>query len=200
MTQEQLLLPLRCLQVVECSDQSSDGKKDEACSQKRTKCPRNGDSKGGHIVRFDDGQRKKDFGQTLREIRVSRGFDQKRASKILGVSRRNLRRWENGHSVPTKTTQQGAIRALKGIPQEPSRSKVISAERRHHIAWEKGRGWFMRVTIIWSSKSVGKRIKVRLKTRDLEEAIKRRDVVLAGYKAMGFSTGVKGELTIRPKG
>ena len=44
----------------------------------------------------------------------------------------------------------------------------------------------MRITILHNNKQVGKRIKVRLKTRDLQEAIARRDVILSSYRVMGF--------------
>jgi len=45
----------------------------------------------------------------------------------------------------------------------------------------------MRVTIQVGKKVVGKRIKVRLKTNDIQEAVRTRDVVLSSYKVMGFS-------------
>ncbi|MBV33104.1 MAG: hypothetical protein CMK36_06650 [Porticoccaceae bacterium] len=71
--------------------------------------------------------------------------------------------------------------------------------KEHHVSWEEGRGYFLRVTVIWSTKVVGKRIKVRLRTRDLDEAIARRDTIIAAYCALGFETGLKGELTLKPK-
>lgn len=71
--------------------------------------------------------------------------------------------------------------------------------REHHVSWEEGRGFFLRITVIWSRKVVGKRIKVRLRTKDLDEAIARRDVIIAAYCSLGFEIGLKGELTLVPK-
>jgi len=71
--------------------------------------------------------------------------------------------------------------------------------KNHHVSWEAGRGYFLRVTVNSSNKVVGKRIKVRLRTKDLEEAIAKRDVIIAAYCALGFETGLKGELTLKPK-
>jgi len=95
--------------------------------------------------------------------------------------------------------QTRILRTLQSAAVDPSPGKIAGARRNHHIDWEKGRGWFMRVTINVSSKTVGKRIKFRLKTRDMEEAIKRRDVVFSSYKAIGFEVDAKGVVTVRKR-
>lgn len=58
----------------------------------------------------------------------------------------------------------------------------------------------MRVTFSTDKKTVGKRVKVRLKTRDIQEAIARRDVILSSYRVLGFQMSKIGGLVMKPKG
>lgn len=129
---------------------------------------------------------KKTFAETLRSTRISRGYSQRKAGKIISKTSRTIRSMENGTATPPEAAQKMILSALRRSPVKPSDSKLRNTGRAHHVSWEKGRGWFMRITILHNNKQVGKRIKVRLKTRDLQEAIARRDVILSSYRVMGF--------------
>lgn len=61
----------------------------------------------------------------------------------------------------------------------------------HHLYFERHKGWMMRVTVQIGKKVVGKRIKFALKTRDREEAEKRRDVMILGLKRLGLTVRVR---------
>lgn len=57
----------------------------------------------------------------------------------------------------------------------------------HHLIWDKVKGWETRFTIDMGKKRVGKRIRVRLKTRDLNDAMVRRDLVLGLCRQFGLT-------------
>ena len=130
---------------------------------------------------------KKSFAFKLRAARKARGFCQWKAGRAVSKSRCTINQWESGRFTPSKVIQEAVLREIRGSKEPPSFQFLRKAGRTHHIAWEKGRGWFMRVTIQVGKKVVGKRIKVRLKTNDIQEAVRTRDVVLSSYKVMGFS-------------
>jgi hypothetical protein len=132
-------------------------------------------------------EKKDSFAYILRAARKSRGFCQWRAGRAVSKSARSIKNWESGRFTPSEVVQAAILREIRGSKESPSFHYLRKAGRTHHIAWEKGRGWFMRVTIQVGKKVVGRRIKVRLKTRDIDEAVRTRDVVLSSYKVMGFS-------------
>ena len=136
------------------------------------------------------------FGTELRLARESKGYTQSVAARVLGVRRRTVIRWELEATQPEPGDQRGIIETIRESREAPSARRIAYARRHHHIDWENGRGWFMRVTLNVSAKVVGRRIKFRLRTRDIEEAIKRRDVIFSSYKAIGFKVDSKGVVTV----
>ena len=136
------------------------------------------------------------FGTELKLARESKGYTQRIAAKILNVRRLTITRWESEKSQPDARDQETIISAIREAREAPSARRIAHARRHHHIDWENGRGWFMRVTFNVSAKVVGRRIKFRLRTRDIEEAIKRRDVIFSSYKAIGFKVDSKGVVTV----
>ena len=139
------------------------------------------------------------FGLRFRAKREAKGYSQAAAAEILGMTTRAIERWEAGHRTPPRRAQVRFLRSLEKSTVPPSPGRIAGARRNHHIDWEKGRGWFMRLTISLDAKRVGKRIKFRLKTRDIEEAIKRRDVVFSAFKALGFHVTQSGLIVPKTK-
>lgn len=127
------------------------------------------------------------FAASLIAARKARGFTQRKAALIVSKTDQAISDWETGKYEPCLVTQNGVLAAIKESIQPPSLHFLRKAGRLHHISWEKDRGWFLRVTIQVGKKVVGSRIKVRLRTYDINEAIRARDVVLSSYKVMGFS-------------
>ena len=140
-------------------------------------------------------ENKNSFRSKLEAARKSRGFSQLKAGLVVSKARCTINAWEKGRFTPSKVIQKAILDALRDPKEPPTFQSLRDAKKTHHVAWEKDRGWFMRVTIQVGTRVVGKRIKVRLKTTDILEAIRTRDVVLSSYKVMGFNvanvTGTK---------
>lgn len=66
-------------------------------------------------------------------------------------------------------------------------SDTSAARDDHHLIFDKQKGWETRLTIDMGPKVVGKRIRVRLKTRDLEDAKARRDLVIGLCRKFGLT-------------
>lgn len=64
-------------------------------------------------------------------------------------------------------------------------------EGAHHLTFERHKGWTLRVTIQRGQKVVGKRLKFYLKTRELAEAEKARELVLATLRRLGLTVKLR---------
>ena len=65
--------------------------------------------KGARLVRKDG----KNFGQRLREARISAGYSQSELEEISGIPKARLSRYENGHVAPSIQTLERLATALK---------------------------------------------------------------------------------------
>lgn len=141
----------------------------------------------GHGVRFSAPlERKLSFGENIEKQRIAVGLTQAEAAKLVPISARTWRRWETDDVTPPLRTQAAAFKVLDKAAPEPSKKRKAKLRKSHHLYWEKHKGWFTRVTISMGTKVVGKRVKIRLYTKDETTAIERRPVVIAAYKKLGL--------------
>jgi len=104
------------------------------------------------------------------------------ASEIARMPYRTLKQWMSPRARPDVSRVKGVMQAVEN--HSLTRLRV---QESHHLYHDKGRGWETRFTIQWSEKEVGRRIKRRLGTHDLLEAIRIRDVIVDEYRKLGFT-------------
>ncbi len=126
------------------------------------------------------------FRESFAALRKTLGLDQKTAAELVQVAERTVRRWESGTAEPPEIVQRTALDALRRGRKAPSKRRLDALAKSHHLHWEEHKGWMLRLTINVGSKIVGKRVKVRLRTYALEEAKKRRELVIASYRTLGI--------------
>lgn len=146
---------------------------------------------GRESQKMTEGKTGSQFPVEFARIRKAMGYSQRQAAAILGRSERTVRGWESGTSPDDDLVQVGILIRLRTSRQAPSQRKREALKRSHHIYWEEGRGWVMRFTLEINRKLVGKRIKIRLRTHCLEEAIKRRELIVLQYRKLGFKVSVR---------
>lgn len=131
--------------------------------------------------------KKETFPQALVRERKRHGYTQEVAAGILQIGTATLERWETGKIAPKPATQTGAIAALRTSHAAPGKAKLDEVKKAHHLDWEQGKGWRLRVTVDVGKKVVGKRICLRLGTYVLEEAMQRKRVILALLAKLGLT-------------
>jgi DNA-binding XRE family transcriptional regulator len=146
----------------------------------KTKSRQNGESS-------DASGEKESFRQSLVRQRKRHGFTQADAAEILQIGKRTLERWESEEIEPSKAVQIGAIAALRASKTAPGKAKLEEMKQVHHLDWEQGKGWRLRVTVDVGKKVVGKRISLRLGTYVLEEAMQRKKVIVALLTKLGLT-------------
>jgi len=82
-------------------------------------------------------------------------------------------------------------RQLLLFSREDGGDILPAAEGGHHLTYERHKGWVLRVTIQRGQKVVGKRLKFYLKTRELAEAEKARELVLATLRRLGLTVKLR---------
>ncbi|MBB5351369.1 hypothetical protein HNR46_001605 [Haloferula luteola] len=121
----------------------------------------------------------------LSEIIKLTGVAISRAAEICGFEESTFRKWFSGRRSPAKATVLAAIHSL-----ESSDYMRIRLEEVHHIKRKPSGLYQMRATIDRGPKLVGVRITQGLGTRDLREALERRDLIIAALeKAERISNG-----------
>ncbi len=53
------------------------------------------------------------------------------------------------------------------------------AEKSHHLSWDQKKGWKLKITIDRGPKITGKQVQEWMRTRDLKEAIARKELIIA---------------------
>jgi len=174
---DQLTLSLGFIRRIICASAEATRQNGEST---KSKTRQNGDT--------GEGSREKvTFAQSLVRERKRHGYTQEVAAVILQIGKRTLERWEAGEIEPSKAVQLGAIAALRTSHAAPGKAKLDEVKKAHHLDWEQGKGWRLRVTVDVGKKVVGKRICLRLGTYVLEEAMQRKRVILALLAKLGLS-------------
>lgn len=145
------------------------------------------DIKTGNGFRFQEGVPENGpFCESLAALRRAFGMNQMKAAELVQVTDRTIRLWESGTVTPAEIVQKGALAALRHGRNPPSKRRLDALARNHHLHWEEHKGWMLRLTINVGSKIVGKRVKIRLRTFVLDDAKKRRELVIASYRTLGI--------------
>lgn len=139
------------------------------------------------------------FAQTLAALRDSRELTIFEIAEKVRKTKRTVDYWLAGTVVPDVATRQQVIAVLSDPCDTPSAVTRKRVAASHHLIWDKQKGWEMRVTVEISKKVVGKRLRERLKTRNLAEAIARRDLIVANMKQLGLHIVDRRQKTQKPR-
>jgi len=131
-------------------------------------------------------EKKVSFAQSLAALAKQREFTVEEIAERVGRVKRTVSFWMSGKVTPAESVQQHVIAMLSSPTADPSRRVRDRAERSHHLIWDKQKGWEVKVTFDLGPKLKGKRIRERLKTRDLAEAIARKDILTANWRRLGL--------------
>jgi hypothetical protein len=109
-------------------------------------------------------------------------------AEIVRHPTRSVERWITGKVVPSDARQKEVLAAF----ESPLTPLSIRKLKEHNLTWDKTkRRWVLRITVDLGKKLVGKRIVIRLKTKNARIAMDHREAILAGYREIG--------LTVRPR-
>jgi len=183
---DQLTLSLNFIRRIICSAAEAKSPQNDGTTRFKSR------KKTGAESHHNDGAgsapvKKESFAQTLVRERKRHGFTQTDAAQILQIGTATLERWETEKITPKPATQLGAIAALRTSKISPGKAKLEEVKQAHHLDWEQGKGWRLRVTVDVGKKVVGKRLSLRLGTYVLEEAMQRKRVILALLTKLGLT-------------
>ena len=139
------------------------------------------------------------FAQSLAAIRSEREMTIIEIAEKTRQATRTVQRWLAGKTVPEASFRKHVLRILSDPNGEPSARTRRRVEQSHHLIWDKQKGWEMKVTVNVGKKVVGKRIRERLKTRCLAEAIARRDLIVGNMKKLGLTIEDRRQKTRKPR-
>lgn len=144
--------------------------------------------------------KKTEWAKSFATTRLALGLSQEKAAKAVQTATRNVQRWEAGATEPPSASQAGILSTLRKSQQAPSKRKRAAAARTHHIYLDRSKGWVLRCTISRGAKLVGLRQKRVLKTRRLDEAKRRAELIIAEWKTMGLSVCLRMQKSAADKG
>lgn len=117
----------------------------------------------------------------LSQLLEAVGLNKTQAAGIIGVDRGTLGRWFSSRRSPEFRSVENAIRRVVEHPLTRAKAGEL-----HHLYYEKSRGWLFRYTLEVNRRMVGQRMKARLRTHDLREAIERRKILVDQFEKLGF--------------
>lgn len=126
------------------------------------------------------------FAESIAAVRKERGYTIYECAELTRHPSKTMENWSAGHRSPSRQIQEQVLRDLRNPDNPPSAKVRRTAEESHHLIWDKQKGWEVKVTFDLGPKRVGKRHRRRLKTRDLEEAIERKDILIADWRSLGL--------------
>lgn len=124
--------------------------------------------------------------EILKILRKEIGYTYGEIAAVLAVHPETVKSWLYGRHIPNESTRFRIIETFTNPKLKPASKTLRLVKNTHHMHWEQERGWTVRFTITLNKKLIGQRRKIRLRTHNLEEALKRRDIALDCYKNLGF--------------
>lgn len=142
--------------------------------------------KGANLAQLTERFRGMKTAQIIALIRENDGYTLQEISAILAHPLGTIRNWSTGRNSPSEATRFRIIETFSDPKVQPPSKVLRTIKETHHMHWEKERGWTVRITLTLNNKFVGKRRKIRLRTHNLDEAVKRREIAIACFTNLGF--------------
>lgn len=128
------------------------------------------------------------FLQLIKNLRDVDGYTVREMAEISRSPQRTIDDWITGKANPSEGRQKEFADSF----ESPLTPVSIRKLKEHNLTWDgTKRRWVLRVTVDLGKKFVGKRVVIRLKTKNARIAMDHREAILAGYRELG--------LTIRPR-
>lgn len=133
------------------------------------------------------GEKETPFAESLAAVRKERELTIFEIAEKTRHTTRTVERWLAGSTLPEVTVRNQVLAILSDPDAEPSARTKRRAEEFHHLSWDKTKGWEMRITFVHGKKLVGIRKREKLRTRNLDEAIRRRDLLVKFARSFGLT-------------
>lgn len=128
------------------------------------------------------------FWEEFARIVLSEGYTTPELSQILKTPESTIDSWRRGVTTPIPSRQLQVLAILRDPRTPPSERKLAA----NHLYFDKAKNRFnLRFTVDLGPKVIGKRVSVKLNTKDLRKAIELRDHIIKAFRALG--------LTVRPR-
>lgn len=119
------------------------------------------------------------FAETLENIKTQRLLTNFEIAQKTRNAQRTIEYWLAGKYTPEMAIQQQVLAILNDPNDPPSARQKREMERLHGLSWDSARNrWDLRVTVDAGKKVVGKRLRMKLKTKEAAVAIQVKEGVV----------------------